>query len=172
MFHVKHPPRPGSGGAAQVFASGRLPLLERYAELLATEGVRPRPDRARARCRGCGTGTWSTAALLGAADPATARRSRDLGSGAGLPGLVLAIARPDLDGDPGRADAAPGRLPGGGACAQLGLTERRGGAWPRRGSWPGSGRFDVVTSRALAPLPRLLAWCLPLVAPARGGCWR
>ena len=25
--------------------------------------------------------------------------------------------------------------------------------------------FDVVTSRALAPLPRLLAWSLPLVAP-------
>ena len=25
--------------------------------------------------------------------------------------------------------------------------------------------FDVVTSRALAPLPRLLTWSLPLVAP-------
>ena len=26
-------------------------------------------------------------------------------------------------------------------------------------------RFDVVTSRALAPLPKLLTWSLPLVAP-------
>ena len=29
----------------------------------------------------------------------------------------------------------------------------------------GRQRFDVVTSRALAPLPRLLTWSLPLVAP-------
>jgi 16S rRNA (guanine527-N7)-methyltransferase len=25
--------------------------------------------------------------------------------------------------------------------------------------------YDIVTSRAVAPLPRLLAWCLPLVSP-------
>jgi 16S rRNA (guanine527-N7)-methyltransferase len=27
------------------------------------------------------------------------------------------------------------------------------------------GTFDVVTARALAPLPKLLTWALPLVAP-------
>ena len=34
----------------------------------------------------------------------------------------------------------------------------------RAEQWPESGRFDVVTARALAALPKLLAWCLPLVA--------
>ena len=38
MFHVKHPPSPDRV-ARRVFAPDRLPLAERYADLLATEGV-------------------------------------------------------------------------------------------------------------------------------------
>ena len=50
------------------------------------------------------------------------------------------------------------------ACARLGadhVTVLRG----RAEESAGRDRYDVVTSRALAPLPRLLAWSLPLVAP-------
>jgi len=49
------------------------------------------------------------------------------------------------------------------AVAELGLGDRvsvvRARAEEHRG------RYDVVTSRAVAPLPRLIGWCLPLVAP-------
>jgi 16S rRNA (guanine527-N7)-methyltransferase len=86
----------------------------------------------------------------------------DLGSGAGLPGLVLALARPDLDVtliEPmaRRVDFLVE------ACTLLGadrVTVVRG----RAEQSAGRQRFDVVTSRALAPLPRLLTWSLPLVA--------
>jgi 16S rRNA (guanine527-N7)-methyltransferase len=90
----------------------------------------------------------------------------DLGSGAGLPGLVLALARPDLSVtlvDPMlRRTTFLSE-----ACEALGATNtvvHRG----RAEDLPEGARFDVVTARALAPLPKLLGWAMPLVAP--GGC--
>lgn len=87
----------------------------------------------------------------------------DLGSGAGLPGVVLAIARPDLAVtlvEPLlRRTTFLDEV-----VIELGLekvTVERG----RAESLHGVARFDVVTSRALAPLTRLLEWSMPLVAP-------
>ena len=84
----------------------------------------------------------------------------DVGSGAGLPGLVLAIARPDLDVL--LVDAAVRR------CtflrevtADLGLPNVQV-VQSRVEALPGP-RADVVTARAVAPLPRLVSWCLPLL---------
>jgi 16S rRNA (guanine527-N7)-methyltransferase len=84
----------------------------------------------------------------------------DIGSGAGLPGLVLAIRRPDL-----RVTLVEPLLRRTRfleeAVLRLGLANvevRRG----RAEELAGSASFDIVTSRAVAPLPRLLAWCLPL----------
>ena len=91
-----------TGGAGPVpdvvralFPSDRLPLVERYAELLATGGVvrgliGPREvprlwDRHIVNC-----------ALLATALPRDARVA-DIGSGAGLPGLVVGLARPDVE---------------------------------------------------------------------------
>lgn len=101
-------------------------------------------------------------AMLAEAIPVNASVA-DLGSGAGLPGLVLAIARPDLRltlVEPLERRTTFLHE----AVAELGLGEvevLRG----RADSLHGQRLFDVVTSRALAPLGRLLAWSMPLVAP-------
>ncbi len=87
----------------------------------------------------------------------------DVGSGAGLPGLVLAIARPDL-----RITLVEPLLRRTifleEVVARLSLDNvvvRRG----RAEEVAERHTFDVVTSRAVAPLDRLLRWSMPLVAP-------
>lgn len=85
----------------------------------------------------------------------------DIGSGAGLPGLVIAIRRPDLSVtliEPllRRTTFLDE------AVRSLGLTNvevLRG----RAEEVHGRRTFDVVTSRAVAPLDRLARWSLPLV---------
>jgi 16S rRNA (guanine527-N7)-methyltransferase len=85
----------------------------------------------------------------------------DIGSGAGLPGLVLAIVRPDLrltliEPLQRRCDFLAE------VVADLDLTVHvvRGRAQDSRVA-----QADVVTARAVAPLNRLLTWALPLTAP-------
>ena len=88
----------------------------------------------------------------------------DLGTGAGLPGIVLAIARPDLHVtlvEPLRRRTTFLEE----VVAELGL-ERCEVRRARAEQLHGTERFDVVTSRAVAPLPRLLAWSMPLVSPS------
>jgi 16S rRNA (guanine527-N7)-methyltransferase len=86
----------------------------------------------------------------------------DLGSGAGLPGLVLAIGRPDLTVtlvEPlQRRTIFLDEV-----IAELGLGDVRV-VRGRAEELHGRERFDVVTARALAPLARLLGWGMPLVA--------
>ena len=87
----------------------------------------------------------------------------DLGSGAGLPGLVLAIVRPDLRVtlvEP--LERRTVFLQEAVEALGLGDVEVVRG---RAEALHGERVFDVVTSRALAPLDRLLAWSMPLVAP-------
>lgn len=151
---------PDAAVAAEVFAPSRLAALARYAGLLATEGVvrgligpREVPRLWDRHLINCG--------LLASQVPEGATVA-DLGSGAGLPGLVLALARPDLRVtliEPMARRVAFLTE----AVAVLGLeqvTIVRG----RAEEWTGPDRFEVVTARALAPLPKLVAWGLPLVA--------
>lgn len=85
----------------------------------------------------------------------------DVGSGAGLPGIPLAVLRPDL-----RVTVLESLLRRVNflelAVEELGLTDRvrvvRGRAEEHREV------YDVVTCRAVAPLPRLVDWCEPLMA--------
>jgi len=147
--------------AAQVFTADRLPLAERYAELLGTEGVvrgligpREAPRLWERHLLNC--------AVLADLMPAEVSVC-DIGSGAGLPGLVLAVRRPDL-----RLTLVEPLLRRTTfleeVVAELGLdnvTVVRG----RADSLHGRETFRVVTSRAVAPLDRLLEWSMPLVAP-------
>ena len=131
-------------------------LAVRYAELLATEGVvrgliGPREvDR-----------LWDrhlvNSALVARA-VATGSSVADVGSGAGLPGLVIALNRPDLSVtliEPLlRRTTFLNEV-----VAELGLANV---TVLRARAEAVSSRFDVVTSRAVARLPQLLRWCVPL----------
>src|SRR5581483_9786158 len=85
----------------------------------------------------------------------------DISTGAGLPGLVLAIARPDVSVtliEPLlRRTTFLTEV-----VATLGL-ENVEVVRGRADELHGRATFDVVTSRAVAPLPRLLTWSMPLV---------
>ena len=89
----------------------------------------------------------------------------DVGSGAGLPGIPLAIARPDLDLT--LLEPMARRVAWLTECVEalgLAVTVVRGRAeeGPVREQLSDS---DVVTARAVAPLERLTRWCLPLLRP-------
>jgi 16S rRNA (guanine527-N7)-methyltransferase len=146
--------------AREVFGD-RLPVAASYADLLAGDGVSRGLIGPREAPR-----LWErhlfNCAMLGDLLAPDAEVC-DIGSGAGLPGLVLAIQRPDLRltlVEPllrrtTFLTAAVERL-------RLGnVTVVR----ERAENLHGTTGFDVVTSRAVAPLPRLLAWSLPLVRP-------
>lgn len=85
----------------------------------------------------------------------------DLGSGAGLPGIVLALARPDVRFtllEPLLRRASFLDI----VATELGLDNvvvRRGRAEEMRADPP----FDSVTARAVAPLERLVGLALPLL---------
>ena len=138
-----------------------LPQARRYADLLATEGV----DRGLIGPREAPR-LWErhlvNCALLGEAIPAGVDVC-DIGSGAGLPGLVLAIARPDL-----RLTLVEPLLRRtvflDEVIDALGLSHVTV-VRARAEELHGTARFAVVTSRAVAPLGRLLDWSMPLVRP-------
>lgn len=144
-----------------MFASGRLELAERYVGWLADAGVvrgligpREAPRLWERHLLNC--------AVLGEVVPEGVKVC-DVGSGAGLPGLVLAIARPDLQVDLVepllRRTTFLEEV-----VADLGLDGVRV-VRARADALHGERTYDVVTSRAVAPLERLLGWCLPLVSP-------
>jgi 16S rRNA (guanine527-N7)-methyltransferase len=94
-----------------------------------------------------------------------AGRVVDIGSGGGLPGLPLKIARPGLDLTLVEADQAKAAFLVR-ACAALGLSDVEVVA--RRAEEVGQDpryreSFDVAIARALAPMPVLAELCLPLV---------
>ena len=89
----------------------------------------------------------------------------DVGSGGGLPGLPLKIARPGLSLALVESDQAKAAFLVR-ACATLGLDDVE--VLARRAEEVGQDRryremFDVAVARALAPMPVLVELCLPLV---------
>ncbi|MBV7293807.1 16S rRNA (guanine(527)-N(7))-methyltransferase RsmG [Corynebacterium sp. TAE3-ERU16] len=173
MFHVKPPetdpeePTTPPSAAEAVFGTN-LDRAIAYHRSLATDGavrgfIGPREvprlwDRHILNC-----------AVLGEVVPrAEGLRVADIGSGAGLPGIPLALARPDLD-----ITLIEPLLKRSTYLSEvvdeLGLdnvTVIRGRA-EEKVVREQVGRFRVVTSRAVAPLGKLAGWSLPLVA--RGG---
>jgi 16S rRNA (guanine527-N7)-methyltransferase len=153
------PPSPPTG-ATQVFGE-RLALAEHFTAILTDSGVshgligpREVPRLWERHVLNC--------AVIHPAIPAD-QMVIDVGSGAGLPGIALAIARPDLD-----LHLIESMLRRTNwlsmAVAELGLTNvtvHRG----RAEQFWGKMAAPVVTARAVARLSELATWCLPLVLP-------
>lgn len=104
--------------------------------------------------------------LLRFAPPKEGAAVLDVGSGAGFPGMVLKIVRPDLvltcmDGTGKRVtflSALAERLGLAGVACVHARAEEAG-----RSGIPLRGAFDYVTARAVAGLPMLCELCLPFV---------
>lgn len=138
-----------------------LPAARRYVELLAGPGT----VRGLIGPREAGR-LWSrhvlNCAVAAEAIPAGARVV-DLGSGAGLPGIPMALARSDL-----RVDLVEPLLRRTSfleeVVCELKLGDRcrviRGRAEDVVAT---AGEADVVTARAVAPLAKLAAWAAPLL---------
>lgn len=138
-----------------------LPVAERYAGLLADAGVQRGLIGPREADRLWDRHLLNCAVLSEAIPPAAS--VVDIGSGAGLPGLVLAIVRPDVSVT--LLEPLLRRTTFLDECvAELGLVNvhvRRGRAEEVVGEFS----MDVATARAVAPLDRLIRWALPLLRP-------
>jgi 16S rRNA (guanine527-N7)-methyltransferase len=148
-------------GAADVFG-GSLDQARRYAELLATDGVTrgligPREtdrlwDRHLLNC-----------AVVAELLPQDGRLV-DIGSGAGLPGIVLAMLRPSLEVT--LLEPLLRRAVFLEECvAELGLANAT--VLRARAEDKGAAqlRADIATARAVAPLDRLVGWAARLLRP-------
>lgn len=144
---------------SQVLFGERLPLMEEYASILSGMGVErgligPREvDRLWERhLVNCG--------VVAPRVPEGATVA-DVGTGAGLPGLVWAIMRPDITVtliEPLlRRTTFLDHV-----VEALGL---KNATVLRARAEDVEDRYDVVTARAVAALDKLAKWCMPLVRP-------
>jgi 16S rRNA (guanine527-N7)-methyltransferase len=154
---------PGIPDAAAAVFGDALDDVAAYVAMLAGDGVVRGLIGPREVPRLWDRHVLNSAALAEAV-PAGARVV-DVGSGAGLPGIPLALARPDLTltlvepmarrveflTDVATALDAPWRVVRGRA--------------EERSVVRAVGPVDVVTARAVAPLPRLVGWCRGLLRP-------
>jgi 16S rRNA (guanine527-N7)-methyltransferase len=149
--------------AARAVFGDRLEVAERYVELLAGPGVTRGVIGPREADR-----LWErhmlNSAVLGELVP-PGQRVLDVGSGAGLPGVPLALARPDLTVtllEPMSRRVAWLQE----VIADLGIViDVYRGRAEDAAVRSELGEWDVVTARAVARLGRLAGWCLPLVEP-------
>lgn len=92
-------------------------------------------------------------------------RLLDIGSGGGLPGIVIAITRPDLEVHLMEATGKKATFLSE-VAEQLGLrVVVHHGRAEELARPPLAGSFDLVTARAVAPLERLVPWAEPYLGP-------
>jgi 16S rRNA (guanine527-N7)-methyltransferase len=163
MFHVKHVEVSAAPRGADAFLGAGLEGAQRYAEILAGAGVERGLIGPREVDRLWDRHILNSAAVAELLEPG--ERVADIGSGAGLPGIPLALARPDIrmtliepllrrseflreviDELGIEATVVRGR------AEELTVRER-------------VGEMDAVVSRAVASLDKLTKWSLPLLRP-------
>ncbi|GAA2167510.1 MULTISPECIES: 16S rRNA (guanine(527)-N(7))-methyltransferase RsmG [Glycomyces] len=136
----------------------RMALAEAYVGLLSTIGIERGLIGPREVPRLWGRHVLSSAVV----EELIPEKSDviDVGSGGGLPGIPLAIARPDLwvtlvEPMQRRVDFLQEVIEALGITNVEVLRARANEVDPK-------GRADIVVSRAVAPLAKLVGWCLPL----------
>ena len=154
------------GNVAAVFGP-LLPLATAYVARLASDGVTRGLIGPREVPRLWERHVLNSAAVAEAV-PAGARVV-DVGSGAGLPGIPLGLARPDIEltlVEPmaRRVEFLEEVVSELAVPAGLRWRVVRGRA-EERSVATAVGPVDVVTARAVAPLPRLVGWCRGLMRP-------
>ncbi|WP_082614334.1 16S rRNA (guanine(527)-N(7))-methyltransferase RsmG [Mycobacterium sp. Root265] len=161
MFHVKHGElSPAPQSAALCFGEG-LAVARQYGEILAGAGIERGLLGPSEVERLWERHLLNSAAMAELFEPG--ERVADIGSGAGLPGIPLAIARPDLKVtliEPLLRRSEFLRE----AIDELGLDVAviRGRA-EDRSVRDEAGEMDAVVSRAVASLDKLSRWSLPLL---------
>ena len=160
---MKQPTAPESPPAALALFGDRLELARRYAELLAGPGVERGLLGPREVDRIWERHILNSAALAELIAPGA--RVVDIGSGAGLPGVPLAIARPDLrvalvEPMLRRAEFLTEVVEALGIPVEV--IRGRAEEPAIRSSAAGA---DVVVSRAVADLGKLTRWSMPLLRP-------
>ena len=163
------PAPPAPAGAARVFGDA-LPAAERYVARLAGNGVVRGLIGPREVPRLWERHVLNSAAVAEAVPEGA--RVVDVGSGAGLPGIPLGLARPDLTMT--LVEPMARRV----EFLEEAVAEFQAPSGPADGRWRvlrgraedralvgEVGAVDVVTARAVAPLPRLVGWCRGLLRP-------
>jgi 16S rRNA (guanine527-N7)-methyltransferase len=164
MFHVKHVEISAAPPAAETLFGSRLDRAQRYAETLAGAGVERGLLGPREVDRLWDRHILNSAAIAELLDAGS--RIADIGSGAGLPGIPLALARPDL-----RLTLIEPLLRRSEFLREvvddldLEITIVRGRA-EDRSVREQAGEMDAVVSRAVASLDKLTKWSLPLLRRA------
>lgn len=142
-------------------AAGAAPRLEALARLLVADPEAPTTIRQPAKVIDDHIADSLVALELGRVRGA--RAIADLGAGAGVPGLPLAIALPaatvELVESSGRKCAFIERAIAESRTGNARAVNARVEAWSE-----GLGRLDLVTARALAPLDVVLEYAAPLLA--------
>lgn len=160
MKHAAAPPAPEV--AAKLFGV-RLGMACAYADLLAGPGVERGLLGPREVDRLWDRHILNSAAVAELIEPAA--RVIDIGSGAGLPGVPLALARPDLaitlvEPMQRRIDFLAEVVAALGL--EIGVVRGRAEDPDVRASLAGA---DAVVSRAVSDLEKLARWSLPLLRP-------
>jgi 16S rRNA (guanine527-N7)-methyltransferase len=161
MFHVKHAEVSAAPDAAGAVFGQELGRAERYAQILAGAGVERGLLGPREVDRLWDRHLLNSAAAGELLDPGD--RIADMGSGAGLPGIPLALARPDL-----RVTLIEPLLRRSDFLREvvddlgLEITIVRGRA-EDLSVREQVGEMDAVVSRAVASLDKLASWGMPLL---------
>lgn len=157
VFHVEHSHPRGADMTREEVVSGRQNALEAFAtllrasphNLLSAKGLEEIESR-----------HFPESVAFAESLPASTRLL-DVGTGGGLPGIVIAIVRPDIEVHLLEATGKKARFLDD-VATELGLSftvhHGRAEALARP---PLRDSFDTVSARAVAPLAKLSSWCAP-----------
>jgi 16S rRNA (guanine527-N7)-methyltransferase len=161
MFHVKHDEVSATPEAAGTLFGSNLERAREYARILAADGVERGLIGPREIDRLWDRHLMNSAVVAELLEPGT--RIADIGSGAGLPGIPLALARPDLSVtliEPLLRRSEFLREVTDKLDLEVAVVRGRAEESAVRQQ---VGEMDAVVSRAVASLDKLTKWSLPLL---------